>query len=245
MEDREWRMKPRSWPVIVAAAIGILILCGLGAWQLQRLAWKQAILAEIAAKADAAPVSLDEALKRQEAGQDVEYLKVEAKGRWIAPAVIQMLTTFDGGPGREIIGSFESDGGLFVLADRGAVPDGQQKALPAPTAAAVEGVIRRHENTQSLFDPDNDPPDTWYWWDVPAMLAAANAPADARVAPFIVQIVASTDALPRPQPPTQAVHNNHLQYAITWFALALVLGVMTVLFLRSRNKPVPPPKAPR
>ena len=65
----------------------------------------------------------------------------------------------------------------------------------------------------------------WYWWDLPAMIAASGLPADLKPYPFVVQLLPSSTAaeFPRPDEPKSDLANNHLGYAITWFGLALTL----------------------
>ncbi len=82
--------------------------------------------------------------------------------------------------------------------------------------------------------PDNDPEaNIWYWWDVPAMLAFAHIGTDARAAPFVLHLVPDdVKGLPRPVAVDASLTNNHLQYALTWFALAFLLIVMSGLPIR-------------
>ncbi|MFL5259252.1 MAG: SURF1 family protein, partial [Hyphomicrobiales bacterium] len=128
---------------------------------------------------------------------------------------------------------------------RGFVPDERRDPAKRPQSdpkgdVTIEGYISRHPSGQGLFTPDNDPArDNWYWWDIPAMLAFAKIDPASRVAPFILHVLPSAgeaDALPKPTPPALNLTNNHLQYALTWFALAVVLAAVTFVYVRGDQR---------
>jgi surfeit locus 1 family protein len=230
--------QPRIWPVLLWASLGIAILCGLGVWQIFRLGEKEALLASIAARTTAAPISLGEALKRREQGDDIEFVAVAARGLFDHAHERQKLGVFDGAPGWEIITPLASEEGIMVLVDRGIVPENLRDMANRPETtepSEVLGVVRSHNAAQGYFDPENNvEKNEWYWWDVPAMLASVPISADTKVAPFILQSLPAADLkrFPRAAAPEVALSNNHLQYAITWFSLALALLVIAGLFIR-------------
>ncbi|MGH6821062.1 MAG: SURF1 family cytochrome oxidase biogenesis protein, partial [Methylocella sp.] len=101
------------------------------------------------------------------------------------------------------------------------------------------GVIRAHREGRGAFTPDNDSDaNMWFWWDVPAMLETTAMPEAATPLPFVLHVipVAGQQGFPRPVALRASVTNNHLQYAITWFSLALVLVLVTALFVRGQMK---------
>jgi surfeit locus 1 family protein len=236
------RQRPRIWPIVVWSAIGIAILCGLGVWQIFRMGEKQALLADIAARAKAAPISLTEALRRQEQGSDIEFTVVKTKGVFDHAHELHKLSTFEGAPGWEIITPLKSEEGVSALVDRGVVPDvlrdgAKRNETTIPTEFTA--VVRVHNGGQGYFDPENqDDKNLWYWWDVPEMLAAANIPADVKVAPFVLQVLPGGDVtkFPRALPPDVNLPNNHMQYIITWFGLAAVLAVIAGLFIAKQMR---------
>lgn len=235
-------MKPRIWPILLWAGVGLAVLIGLGAWQLFRLAEKQALLADIAERTAAPPVSLSEVLARRDKGADIEFIKVKVRGAFDHPSERRKLTTFDGSPGWQIITPFASDEGIVALVDRGVVSDDLRDAGKRPeNASPVEltAVVRAHDNERGFFDPENDVEgNVWYWWDVPAMLSSIAIASEMKVAPFVLQALPGDDArkFPRAGIPQAQLRNNHLQYAITWFALAAVLFVIAGLFIRKQVK---------
>ena len=230
-------MKPRLWPICLASAAGIVILLGLGVWQVKRLGQKTALIASLEQRMKAEPISLTDALLKRSNGEDVEYVKVKISASPDAAHNLRKLSSVNGSPGWEIITPFKFDGGSLVLVDMGTVAENQPFVL-TPGPQSIEGIIRIHNKGRGFFDVDNDPAQNlWYWWDLPAMLTGIW-PNIANEAPFIVQklpIDGDTNP-PFVQKPKIELANNHLGYAITWFGLAAALAGVTGFYLRSLRK---------
>ncbi|MFT3989384.1 SURF1 family protein [Aestuariivirga sp.] len=234
--------KPRIWPVLLASGLGIAILVGLGVWQIQRLAWKEALIAGIERRAADAPTTMADALARQAKGENIEFLKVSVSGRFEHAREKHVISVYESSPGWEIVTPLRLADGGMVLVDRGVVPanlkDTASRAATDPQGdVTVTGIVKSHAYGRGMFDPDNDPKgDMWFWWDVPAMIA--DSPPASSSAPFILQLLptAGDQIFPQPQPPDTGLVNNHLQYAITWFSLAIVLAVIAGLYLRGQMK---------
>jgi surfeit locus 1 family protein len=226
--------KHRIWPVLLAAGIGFCILCGLGVWQVKRLAWKEALIAEIDAKLTGDPVPLSEVIK---ATSNKEYLRVTTTGRYLPEQALRRMSSINGSPGYELLQPFMSSDGVFVLVDRGTVSvEDSDPAISPPfdKDVTIAGLVRLHNKGRGRFDGDNDDKgNLWVWWDIPAMLAAGHAPAGATQAPFILQLLPSPDLPAKPfvTAPKVELSNNHLGYAITWFGLAAALVGVTGAFM--------------
>ena len=237
---------PRIWPVVIATLVGFAILMSLGVWQVKRLAWKEALLAQLAANAAAPAVDLSTAYNMARAGSNVEFVRVSFTGTYKNDAWMKMLSSYQGGQGWTIITPAASADGWAVIVDRGKLPGQRLENFDRPEGPQeIEGVIRTHPYGQGSFDPANDPKgNMWYWWDVKGMLAASGLAADLKPFPFAVQLVPSANGVefPQPQEPKADLANNHLGYAITWFGLALtLLGVagFYIYDLRKRRKAAP------
>ena len=224
MEDRR-KVKPRIWPILLASAIGIAILLGLGVWQVQRLAWKEGLIAELDSRMKAEPISLQQALEKKAAGQEIEYVKVKLTGQLDGNS-LRKVASINGEPGWEILSPFKTVDGQLVLVDLGSIAENQ--TFSANTAPQnFEAVIRTHNKGAGFFDADNDPEkNIWYWWDLPEMMATAFAKSDGVPVPFILQILPSVNDknMPFSEAPKVELTNNHLGYAITWFGLAAALA---------------------
>jgi surfeit locus 1 family protein len=212
----------RVWPVLLASGLGILILCGLGTWQVERLAQKQALIATLQQRLAAEPVSLAEALTQP----NVEYLKVKATGTLDVTHVLYKQTIFHGLGGWEAIAPFKTESGTEVLIDLGGAPSVDQGAKPL---TEVTGILRLHNKGRGYFDNDNNPAQNqWFWWDLSTMQKAAGLSPDApRV---IVQALTNESGFEAAEPKVELA-NNHLGYAITWFGLAMALAGVTLAFV--------------
>ena len=104
----------------------------MGVWQLQRLEWKQGLIAQIEARAHAEPVALKEAVTRARAGEDVSYLRVRVEGRFDNGKERYLYAVSDGAPGWHVITPLTTPDGEVVLVDRGFVP----VALKDPSSRA-------------------------------------------------------------------------------------------------------------
>ena len=231
---------PRVWPVLVATVIGIAILLGLGFWQLDRLQWKQGLLAKLAVNAAAEPVDLATAEEIAAKGADVEFMRVKFRATYKHDSEKKMISGYEGGQGWTIITPAVTPDGRAVIVDRGRVPGQRLDSFDKPRGEVeITGVVRTHKQARSYFDPGNDPQGNfWYWWDVPAMLQASNLSAVLKRVPFVVQVLPGTAAaeFPRPVEPKANLTNNHLGYALTWFGLAIALAVIAFIYIRGLRK---------
>ena len=222
---------PRLWPVLLASGLSFLILCSLGTWQLKRLAWKEGLIATLTTRMADDPVPLADALKRFEAGDDVEYLKVFAKGALDTAHPLYKQTVFYGQAGWEGLAPFHTDDGQDVLVDLGATDQHGLEPKPVPE---LLGIIRLHNLGRGYFDATNNVLNNeWFWWDLPAMQKAAGMKVGS--VPIILQALGNESGY-QAAPPKVELHNNHLGYAITWFGLAAALVGVTAAFVFQRGR---------
>lgn len=217
------------WATAFTAA-GMIVLCGLGGWQVQRLAWKNTLLAQLDTAYAAAPVMAGPAAIRalHDGGQPPFFGRVTVEGVYDdAHALLVGPRTRDGRTGHHLIMPLTVDGAT-LLVNRGWLAD-KQAAPAAAGPVRVTGLLRLPEEPNP-FVPANDPAQgRWYSIDIAAMTqglpdalplvlyAEGEEPAAA--------IAYHTD---RP-----AIRNNHRDYAFFWFAMAGVLAIIYALrFLR-------------
>ena len=227
-------MRPTFWPTVVTLPL-LIALLALGTWQLDRRAWKEALITERTAHLAAPPITLAET-----GGYDVvpAFLRVTVEGTFLHGRELHLSAiSREGELGFYVLTPLRTRGGSLVVINRGWVPpDRKPPALrdagqPADPVV-VEGVVRRG-GRPSLFTPDNQPDENiWYWIDLPAMSRALGA----EVAPFIVEAgpVPNPGGFPVGGQTPSEIRNNHLQYAITWYALAGALSVIYALYHRRR-----------
>ncbi len=228
----------------LAALVALAILTGLGTWQLQRMAWKEDLIAQIEARAYGEPGAIvpeaDWPVWR--ADRD-EYRKVRVTGTFLhqfeAPVYGLAPGERQGAPiqGYYILTPLKLPSGGTVIVNRGFVPtdlkDPETRAQAQPQGeVTVTGLVRAPE-IRNTFTPADDPSkNTWFARDPQAIAAARKLE---RVAPFLVDADASPNpgGWPRGGQTPLTLPNNHLQYAVTWFGIALTLiGVFTAFAWR-------------
>lgn len=234
-------MRQARWGLHIATLIGLAILIALGTWQVKRLAWKEALIAEIETRMAGAPQPLPAIEARFKAEGDVDYYPVTLSGLVVNDDEQYFLSTFDGQSGWNIYAPLQLADGRIVMLNRGFVPydlrDPAKRPASQPEGVqSISGLARNPLNGKpSSITPDNDAKsNTWYWKDLGGMAANAAVPAD-RLLPFFVDdwSEGKANALPVTRTTIVSLPNNHLQYAFTWYGLAAALaGVWGVLTFR-------------
>jgi len=208
-------------PLIFGIA-GVAVLVGLGKWQLDRLAWKEGILADIEARISAEPVALPE---RAEAKDD-RYLPVRATGEIGGRTLRVLVSTKQAGAGYRLISAFET-GGRRVLLDRGFIEVADD--IPAPGGEVrVTGNLHWPDDRLSST-PENDVAgNTWFARDIAQMAGELGTEPLLIVAREVSPPEQGVTPLPVD---TAGIPNDHLEYAITWFSLAVIWAAMTGAFI--------------
>ncbi len=222
----------------IATLVGVAILVGLGMWQLERLEWKEGVIARIEARTKAEPISLDRALEIAREEDDPSYYPVRVEGRFHNKREHYLYAiSLEGEPGWHVITPLETVDGDIVLIDRGFVPDrlrdpATRRKGQLQEVVAVTGLIRTPEKP-NLFIPDNDPgANQWFTRDLPAMGRSMFADRIVEIAPFFLEADESEvpGGWPKGGQTRLKLTNNHLQYALTWFGLAICLVVIYAVF---------------
>lgn len=228
------------WPTVLGLA-ALAVLVALGTWQLQRRAWKEALIAKIAARVKAEPVSLAHALGILAEGRDVEYTHVVARGRFHDDKERYLYAPAKSGLGWHVYTPLEIAPRRIVWVNRGFVPDERKGPQsrggggPPDGQAQLTGIVRLPPQP-GLFTPQNDPArNLWYWPDAAAMTASAfTEPVE--TAPLTIDAGATPGAREWPRGGTTRIDlpNRHLEYAVTWYGLALTLIGVYAAFAVSR-----------
>jgi surfeit locus 1 family protein len=219
--------------MIIPLLIGLLggaILISLGIWQVNRLAWKEAVLAEIDARIADAPVTLP-AAPDPEADR---YLPVFVEGRFTGEDLDVLVSRKQIGPGVRVVEVFETTEGRRVLVDRGFVAQDARDAPRPSGAATVEGNLHWPVEVDGFTPAPDATTGLWFARDVPAMAQALNTEAT-----FIVARKPTGGEIEPMPVDSSGIPNDHMNYAITWFSLAAVwLGMTAYLLWRIRQRTV-------
>ena len=211
--------------LLIFGLAGLGVLLSLGFWQVQRLAWKQSVLTEIETRITADSVTLPD---RVTVEQD-KYLPVTVTGEMEPREIHVLVSVKQVGAGYRIIQPF-STAGRTILVDRGFVPATAKQTERQSGPMQVTGNLHWPDEVDG-YTPEPDIDDNiWFARDVPTLAAELGAE------PVLLIARSQTDPGITPLPvDTAGIPNDHLQYAITWFGLALVWAAMTGYFLwRSR-----------
>jgi surfeit locus 1 family protein len=216
----------------LASLVGLAILIALGTWQMQRLEWKTALIATMEGRLAEEPVSLDTALALD--GQDRAFRPVTVTGRFDHGRELFLFAQGRGGPGAKVVTPMVLDDGRTVLVDRGFVPqrlldaaerqEGQTEGLVSLTGAL------RPPSPLSAFTPPADPETRMVFArDLEAM---AGLGGDDVMPGVLIEAgpLSVPGGWPRAAWPSTDLSNRHLEYALTWYALALVLCMVYLAY---------------
>lgn len=234
----------RRLGTFIALAIAFAILVSLGTWQVERLHWKEGLIAEIEARRSAPPINGDQAMADIAAGIDVDYRAIAVHGRFDHAKERYFLATSDGAPGFYVYTPLTLADGQIVFVNRGFVPEelkdpAKRKPGEVDGDVSVSGLARAKLAAKpSFMVPDNEPAKNLFFWkDLDAMAESAGLDR-AKVLPFFI------DAGPAPNPggyPQGGVTqidlpNNHLSYAVTWYGLAVAMVVIAAMAMRRKAR---------
>jgi surfeit locus 1 family protein len=219
---------------LVLLAIGFALL---GQWQVERLAWKEALVARVESATRAAPISVEHlpsgALK------SMEYRRVRTSGHYFPQGAALVTGTSRLGSGYWVLVPLRSADGPTLYVNRGFVPVGSKinaiRADIPDRPVSVTGLLRLTEAGGTWLRANRPNEGRWYSRDIAALSRDQGLPADTR---YFIDAQAETPAAPRAPVPGLTVlnfPNNHLAYALTWFALAaLSAGGAIVIWRKLR-----------
>lgn len=210
---------------LVFGVAGVAILISLGVWQMQRLEWKRGILSEIESMIDGAA----QPLPAEVSPSEHKYLPVNLTGTFGENVLRVLVSVKQRGAGYRVVSDFQTDDGRRILVDRGFVPVADD--IPNASSEPISLLGNLHwPDDRTSSTPANDWVDNVFFArDIDEMAAGL------KTEPLLVVARRINPPEPglTPMPvSTQGIPNDHLQYAITWFSLAVVWLLMTILYIR-------------
>jgi surfeit locus 1 family protein len=233
----------RRAPRLALAALALLLFSlftALGSWQVLRLQWKEDLIARVNARAHQPPAELPgrERWPQINAADD-EYRHVRVNGVWLNAQAARVQAVTDLGSGYWLMVPLRRADGSVVLVNRGFIASTLKLPVPAPAGEQSVSGLLRISQPDGAFLRKNDPAaDRWTSRDVQAIAAARGLQ---QAAPFFID----ADAVPGQDKPEAGpvggltvlrFANNHLGYAFTWYALALMVAAAWYWILRHERR---------
>ena len=213
----------RIWFIVFIGFAGTACLLYLGKWQIDRLYWKLDVLKKIDQKIAAAPVPLP-----AEPSESVhKYLSVEISGQFLQESIRVLASKKRYGAGYRIIHVFRTNG-RRLLVDLGFVGLETDYDVDLINDISLVGNLHWPDEVDN-FTPEPDLENNiWFARNVERVASALQTE------PILIILKDSTlkDQNIKPMPiDTTHIPNDHLQYAITWFSLAIIWALMSCLFI--------------
>jgi surfeit locus 1 family protein len=228
------RFRPTLWPTLISVP-AFIVLIGLCIWQVQRMHWKEELIAARESRVAAEPVALPAPSSRPGDVDSMEFRRVRLEGIFLHDNEMFLgARSLNGNAGYQVLTPFVLSGDGIVLVNRGWIPVERKPPNSRPEGQVtgtqtLDGIVRLAHG-KAWMQPDNEPDrNMWFYVDLPAMAAASAV--DLRTDLYV-------DAGPAENPGKYPVGgqtrielpNDHLQYAITWGLLAAALAVIYVLY---------------
>ncbi|MCY0094171.1 SURF1 family protein [Hoeflea sp. J2-29] len=230
------RRATRFWVGLVLLPIALAVLVSLGTWQVKRLYWKEQLIASIEQRSHAEPLDPAGIEAAMAAGEPIDYRTARASGRFLHDRERHFFATFKGRSGFYLYTPLELDDGRYLFVNRGFVPYDQKEPASRPQSLVtgnqqVTGLARERlsERPSSIVPDNNEADNVFYWKDLDRMAASVGLPAG-QVLPFFLDADATPvpGGLPMGGVTVIDLPNSHLQYAVTWYGLALALLAVSI-----------------
>ena len=206
----------------------ITVFCALGTWQLYRLQWKVEIINEIKAGLNSSPIKYSNLVKKN-------YQRVNIKGKFNFNEQIYLYSLNDKGkPGFDVITPFKTENNDNVLVNRGWI----SKELKGKTIIntknnseqKIVGFLREIYKP-NIFKPANDIENN-VWFSI--NLKEISKVTGKRFDEFVIFLEDDQEKIPQPKKVSIDVPNNHLKYAITWYAISVSIIFYYLYFRRKK-----------
>ncbi len=223
---------------------GIIFLSFLGNWQMKRLAWKEALIATVEQNLNLPPLTIAQMETLLKSGGGIEYRPVTVRGKFHHDREQYFFATHKGMTGWYVYTPLERGDESILFVNRGFVPMLQKDPLSRPSGqidgeVEIVGLARTAPTAKpNSFVPENDlAKNIYYWKSISQMMDRSGFKVKRPLVPFFVDAneQANPGGLPLGGVTLISFPNSHLQYALTWYGLALALLVVGGLFMFKRH----------
>lgn len=230
MKPRWHKPTPIAWACVIAA---VLTLFGLSIWQVERLQWKEGLIADIQANrfSRAYPVLPEDV---SEIREDMAFARVKLTGEFLHDDEIHLAARYYNSQlGYHILTPFRLSDKRVVLVNRGWVSTDNKNPQTRPKGQLtgeqhIIGMVRL-DNDKNMFTPEHDVKENiWFWRDIDSIEQATGY----ALVPVNIDLLydAPPGSLPIPSDGLVRLRNDHLGYAITWLLIGVSALVIFVLY---------------
>lgn len=228
---------PLAWLFFLGALITTV---GLGTWQVQRLQWKQGLIAEIEAAKQHAPLSERDLPTTEEGWKEKNFWPVKVTGTWDSSIEYHMGTRYyKSQRGYHVVQPLILKDKRVIFVNRGWIPMEKKEIGERPRSIGVgretiTGLIRYGSDRSKLTPPNDAEKNFWFDRDIAEMAAFYEVK---NVLPAMIDQVGPQDPakLPIPSDGDIKIYNQHLSYILTWYGIALSVLVIFVLAHRKKK----------
>ena len=233
-----YEFKPRFWPTIFTI-IMLGCMVSLGFWQIHRLEWKLGLIEQIETRAFMDPIKLPDDTSNLD---DLEYQSVQVTGQFNNDQEMTMYSVGPNGePGYDLYTPFYTENGIAIIVNRGWVPERIKDQSTRPdtienSTVTIEGLLRK-PGAKLWYGPENEPENNnWYYGNLP-MMAQEKGIGN----PYPMYLFEARDqgdnSFPVAGRTEFNIVNNHLDYVLTWFGLAITLVVIYLVAHIKKKEP--------
>ncbi|MFT6509113.1 MAG: surfeit locus 1 family protein [Parvibaculaceae bacterium] len=250
----------------VAFVLSLIFLVGLGNWQLERREWKLQIIEDMHNRLSTPAQALPSQPEWAHSLEAMEWQPIAVEGTFLHDKEVHYLSGYNHAGYLVLTPLVVENGAgkAIVFVARGDVPKSLKQIEDRPAGSQPEGIVKlvgymRRPETLGLMDFEEDrAANIWFTLDLERMISFTNLP-DLPVAPFYLMAMndadigvaltpgqmsklnqtykdASVGPWPKRRPPTLEIKNDHLNYALTWLGLALVLVVIYFAYHKAQGR---------
>ncbi len=213
-------LKELIFPVFFGL-IGLLILLGLGQWQVERLTWKNALTSEILGNISKPPITITP----NRIDSFHQFQSVRASGEFLPEELHVLHSLKPYGPGFKLIKPFQLSSNEVILVDLGFIKEKNKFEERVITTETIAGNILFPNETDSFTPEPNLSRNIWFSRDLEAMASYL------KTSPVLLVLSTAIHDAVIAIPLRPNLVNNHLQYALTWFSMAIAWGVMSIYWV--------------
>lgn len=216
--------------ITIISIIISLICFSLSIWQFKRLKWKEDLINSLEKAYISSPIQITDI---NENLKDFKYKKIISEGKFLNNKNMYLgPRVYKGQAGFKVMTPFVLKDGRIILTDRGWVRE--KKVYKEQKNLFVQGILKNY-GERNFFTPKNEPKkNAWFYVDIVQMSEYVGYDL---INDVILELINENDSndYPIAKKPKVELSNNHLQYAATWFLLALVIIIMNFLYIK-KNK---------